>query len=299
VLGFSFEAQDISVQDPGADVLTITDLTFTGAAILRKDKAAYQTTSLAAAAEEEIQMTSDEMKELLAPMLAEAIKPLSDKLAASETANAELKKVMDAQAAVITANAAVMSRIEPHAAAIESCACAMEAAGVGAAPQSGHAAVLHRMASSMRSESAVGKVPHIFRDHDYPYSAAADKNDMADVEKAIAKAVEAAVKPLNDAIAAAAAKAKEADDKLAAASTQIKDLRAGHRLDSPAPERKTLPPAISAILAKAQFGEMDGDGKLARSKVNDVIRGLTGHTSEKKMEIKLALEKAGLINEAA
>jgi hypothetical protein len=49
-LGFSFEAQRISVANPGSAVLVITDLTFTGAAILLKDKAAYQSTSLAASA---------------------------------------------------------------------------------------------------------------------------------------------------------------------------------------------------------------------------------------------------------
>jgi hypothetical protein len=49
-LGFSFEAQRLDVLDLGSAVLTIQALTFTGAAILRKDKAAYQMTSLAASA---------------------------------------------------------------------------------------------------------------------------------------------------------------------------------------------------------------------------------------------------------
>jgi hypothetical protein len=49
-LGFSFEAQRISVLDPGAAVLTVTALAFTGAAILRRDKAAFTSTSLAASA---------------------------------------------------------------------------------------------------------------------------------------------------------------------------------------------------------------------------------------------------------
>jgi hypothetical protein len=49
-LGFSFEAQRLTVLDPSAHVLTITELAFTGAAIIRKDKAAYTTTSLAASA---------------------------------------------------------------------------------------------------------------------------------------------------------------------------------------------------------------------------------------------------------
>jgi hypothetical protein len=50
VLGFSFEAQRLTVLDPCADVLTITALTFTGAAILLKAGAAYTTTSIAASA---------------------------------------------------------------------------------------------------------------------------------------------------------------------------------------------------------------------------------------------------------
>jgi len=295
VLGFSFEAQDIEVLDPGADVLTITDLAFTGAAILRKDKAAYQTTSLAASAEMEfLDMSPDEMKALFAPMLAEAIKPLSDELAASKTANAELQKAMDAQAAVIQANAAVMQKVEPHASAIEKIASDMEAAGVGAAPN-GHAAVLHRMASSMRSEAAMGKVPHVF--HDYSAYAAADKSVVdvaaasASVEKKIADAIAAAVAPLS-------ASLKDANDKLAASATQISDLKAGKRLDSTPPERKTLAPAVSAILARAHLAMPEGDAKLARSKVNEVIRGLNV-TSEKKIEMKLALEKAGIVDEAA
>src|SRR6185437_3057205 len=40
VLGFSFEAQRLVVEDPSAEVLRITELVFTGAAILLKDKAA-------------------------------------------------------------------------------------------------------------------------------------------------------------------------------------------------------------------------------------------------------------------
>jgi hypothetical protein len=52
-LGFSFEAQHITVLDPHAAVLTITELAFTGAAILLKSKAAFATTSLAASATNE------------------------------------------------------------------------------------------------------------------------------------------------------------------------------------------------------------------------------------------------------
>src|ERR1700752_1615886 len=75
-LGLSFEAQQIMVEDPAADVLRITELTFTGAAILRRDTAAYQTTSLAASAAKGIDMTPDELK----AMLDAALKPLADRI---------------------------------------------------------------------------------------------------------------------------------------------------------------------------------------------------------------------------
>ena len=48
VLGFSYEARNLYTNDPDANPCVITDCVFTGAAILRKDKAAYRTTSIAA-----------------------------------------------------------------------------------------------------------------------------------------------------------------------------------------------------------------------------------------------------------
>ena len=52
----------------------------------------------------------------------------------------------------------------------------MEASGVGTDPKFGHVHVLRRMSDSMRAEAAVGKVPHIWRDHDYPAYASAETN---------------------------------------------------------------------------------------------------------------------------
>ena len=85
--------------------------------------------------------------------------------------------------------------VEPHCAALESCAAAMEAAGVGTHPSMGHVHVLRRMSDGMRAEAAMGKVPHIWRDHDYPLSASADKANGEDdvtkdeITKLIAEAV--------------------------------------------------------------------------------------------------------------
>jgi hypothetical protein len=47
-LGFSFEASQISVQSMADEILTITGLSFSGAAVLLRDKAAFRLTSLAA-----------------------------------------------------------------------------------------------------------------------------------------------------------------------------------------------------------------------------------------------------------
>lgn len=48
-IGMSFEISDVSVINPNDEVWTLHDLTFTGAAILKKASAAYETTSLIAA----------------------------------------------------------------------------------------------------------------------------------------------------------------------------------------------------------------------------------------------------------
>jgi hypothetical protein len=43
-LGMSFEVADVTVMDTRAQVWVLTKVTFTGAAILRRDKAAYEET---------------------------------------------------------------------------------------------------------------------------------------------------------------------------------------------------------------------------------------------------------------
>ena len=52
-LGFSFEARDLFTPDPDADPVHISDLSFTGAAILLKNAAAYKTTSIFASENKE------------------------------------------------------------------------------------------------------------------------------------------------------------------------------------------------------------------------------------------------------
>lgn len=64
-LGFSYETTDTYAQDDGK-TLNVTSLVFTGAAILLKSRAAYQTTSFAAESEDD--MNEEQMKEMMAAM---------------------------------------------------------------------------------------------------------------------------------------------------------------------------------------------------------------------------------------
>ena len=282
VLGFSFEAQRLYVEDPSADILRITELTFTGAAILRKDKAAYQTTSLAASAEGEIEMTVEELKALLGPMLAEAVKPISDRLDQVEKDNKER----------VDAGATTRALAEPHATALEGCAAAMEAAGVGTDPKFGHVHVLRRMSDSMRAEAAVGKVPHIWRDHDYPAYASAETNEEIDmtkdeVSKLIASAVETAVKPLAEQL-------KATEDKLAAAETKLADVKASARAESTPPARKAVNPMVSKLLAGTTIAMPEGEEKLAVATVDSALKA-AGLDVGKRLMVKNELTRVGVL----
>jgi hypothetical protein len=92
-LGFSFEARDLDVISAETDPIVITSCVFTGAAIMLKRVAAYQLTSLAAAAD----------------------RGVSPALAAVQAA---------VRHAAVTITA-------PHASELDSAALAMDAAGVG------------------------------------------------------------------------------------------------------------------------------------------------------------------------
>jgi phage shock protein A len=256
-LGFSFEAQQILVADLDADPLVITSCVFTGAAILKKDKAAYTTTSLAASAVTEpapgdIDMTKEE----LAEMLAAALKPIADKVNALES--------------TVNAAAETEAKVRPHSQALRSCAEAMKASAIGLHATQGHVAVLNRMADGMDSEAAAGKIPHIYRDHDYApdFYAGADKPN-ADVEKL--------------------------RKELANVQTKLTDAIAAGRADSPAPERKTLSPQVTALLSKAGLS-MPGEGmKLAASAVDASLR--TANLSiQQRMQVKNELARQGLID---
>jgi len=276
-LGFSFEAERIRVEDPTADILRITEMAFTGAAILRKDQAAYQTTSLAAAAAKDEHMT-------------EELKGLLDGLAAQVTSLAASVEELKKAPPYIDASTPVIDKVEPHAATLEACHAAMEAAGIGMHPQQGHVITLKRMVGHMRAAAAMGKIPHIFRDESYPMEASLDDitkyftqrskepDDMTPED--VTKAVEAAMKPVLD--------------KLASAETQIADLKASAQAASPPPTRKTVSPMITTLLARAGITEPEGEEKLALAKVDEAL-SKGNFTTQQKIMLKNELGRAGAL----
>ncbi|HEP6426900.1 TPA: hypothetical protein VDB83_001171 [Burkholderia cenocepacia] len=187
LLGFSYEAQAM-VQDWNKDPVEVTSCVFTGAAILFKDKAAYTTTSLEASASTEI--PEMDIKELM-----EAVKS-----AVKEETASLVKDVADLKASAGKLEAAnVLHRVKEHSDRIRAAADCMEAAGMGGHERQGHVAVLRRMADKMEAEAVLGKLPHLWRDHDWLDAAADDGGE--------------ALKAANGQIAELAAKVKELEGK--------------------------------------------------------------------------------------
>jgi hypothetical protein len=190
-----------------------------------KDNAAYRTTSIAVSAEDDAM--SEEIKKALEG-LTSGLDGLTKQFAELSASVEYLKKKGPEK---VDANARTMSMVEPHALACEACADGMEAAGVGADSQNGHALVLRRVAGHLRAAAALGKVPHVFRDSDWLTAAADDKADD------VSKKLDEMVKPLPDGL-------KALESKLA-------DVKAAAVANVEAPARKTLSPAITTFLVKA------------------------------------------------
>jgi hypothetical protein len=203
-LGMSYELAFVRVEDRSAPEWVITECVFTGAAILLKDKAAYQNTSLAASAAKKKEKTMEELlKQLLAAAQAQG-DTLTKLATQSEATNALLAE---------SAKKADEDEEEPK-----------------------------------------GKGKKVKADDDV------DADDDMDASKAV-KALTAKLDAMAETIA------KLAEVKPAPTA----DLNAGG-----APERKTLPPAITALLAKAGVGgDSEGPMTIAAFDVALNVAGVT------------------------
>ena len=274
LLGFSYELTPTKAAITADNLLRIDAGYFTGAALLYKSKAAYHSTSLAAAA------TTSEDEKMDLKELTEAVAALTAAMTAQGT---QLKSITEKLAASgVTASSECMAAVEPHAKALESCAAAMKAAGVGGHPEHGHVRVLHSMAGHMRASAALGKIPHIWRDHDYPMSAAAQTSVTAAVDPALKKDVETL-----------SASLKTVTDSLAAITTGLADLKANARANTPAPERRTLPSSVTSLLARNGIGAPT-DGDPTKVNVEEIAAKLkaNGASPEDIMVFKNTVDRA-------
>ncbi|WP_447428656.1 DUF6582 domain-containing protein [Cupriavidus basilensis] len=270
-LGFSYEA-DARIRNLEADPWVVDHITFTGAAVLYKDLAAYTTTSLAAQADPEINM--EELKEIMKAVgdLANSVKVIGEKVEGMEAGAA--KAALEASA--------TRDRVKPHIDALRSCAASMEAAGIGTHATQGHANVLRHMAAAMESDAIKGNIPHVYTDHDYlnrRVEAGADKGAEG-TEKLVADAVAAALKPMQEA--------------LDVATTQVKDLSAAAFKNAEDPGRKTISPEVKALLDKHSLTASAEAGTLTATDVDKVLeaQGIKGRPA---IEAKLKLMASGVL----
>ena len=98
------------------------------------------------------------------------------------------------------------------------------------------------------------------------------------MKKAVEAAVEAATKPLIDKLQAAETVAKDAAEKL--------------RLEASAPARKTVSPAITALMARADLALPEGDAKLNVGAVDAAMKK-SNLNLEQRIQLKSELAAAG------
>ncbi len=255
-LGFSFEAERILVATLDQDPVRIESLVFTGAAVLKKKSAAYQSTSLAAAAEEKA-MEKEQFDALMASITGLGTRLTDVEKKVGETINAS----------------SVADKVKEHADALKSCASGMEAAGIGADPTRGHVHILRHMADGLMAEAHQGRISAQYHPPSmYSSAASIDAAAMVDTKKEITSL----------------------QAGLADVTTLLKDIQA--KSAAPAPERKTINPRIMSLLAKGSVtlpGE--GEGKLTIPKLDAALKG-TSLSPQDRMEIKTGLERAGLLD---
>lgn len=266
-LGFSMEIRAETVAE--GDLLRIVGGTFTGAAVLYKNKAAYETTSLAAATAEEIAMTADELKALLGTTLG----PLTDQVKAIGTELAALK----AGGTALHANKEMRERIAPHAQRLRDCAASFEAAGIGLHSEHGHVRVLHHMAAHMEAAAARGETPYIYRDNDWAYRAAASPAAAAPPAR------------IEDAPAF-----KALSDQLAVAVTKITDLQAAAFQAAAVPARKTASAESLHLLAKGGIKEAPAE-PMSEHAVDKMLEAAGILSTDKRIAAKLQLARDGLL----
>lgn len=291
-LGFSFEARNLGVESADADPLIVTSCTFTGAAILLKNEAAYKTTALAAAkAKEKLNMEAEVLKAIAASIEA-ALAPVAKTLgevAAAQTLQAAAIEELRTSPPVAPAVAAAIAKVAPHVAAIEATVAQMEKDGVCSASQ---VAGLRRLAAGMRSDAALGRMP---QDDVTGYLAPSAAAQLQATYPKIEDTAE--FKAMKAAADATAVELKNAKDASAALETKFKDLEAKFTGLRPPPERRSLDSGVTAALSRAGLTAPEDGGMLSMAKVDAAIAAMPGGMDiGQRMHLKTSLARAGVLS---
>lgn len=258
LMGFSYELADITCLEVGDDLLEVVTCTFTGAAILYKDKAAYKTTSLDA--NEEIIMQKEILEKL--QQMEDANKSLALKV---EELTASNKKLLEA-------NASVAAAVKPAVESLRAGAEAMDAAGVGGDTKRGHAAIARGMANDLEAAAAKGSRPQIYQTEDFLSASADNKKDDEEADK----------------------KFKELQASNENLQTQIEDLKKTKFMNASEPNRQTLPPQITALLSKENLMPSNAGEKI-NVKSLDAAFDSAKMTTDQRLAAKTALRNQNLI----
>lgn len=303
-LGFSFEARNLAVESMENDPLVVKSCVFTGAAILLKNDAAYETTALAAAKAKEHEM--DEVATAVKAALDAALGPLTKtvgEIAAAQTAQGlVIEEIKKAPPQVIQAVSATVAKIEPHATRMEAAAEQMEKDGVGLHETQGHVSHLRRMAGSMRADAAVGKVPHAYHDAG-SYWASSERRpepqqqqQQPQQQQTLKIEETPEFKALKASADQLAADLKTSQDATAALDTKFTDLNAKFTGMRPAPERKTITPEIASLLARAGLAAPEEGGSIPIGKVDAALASMPDMSTTQRMYLKTALGRAGVVS---
>lgn len=313
-LGFSFEARNLAVESMDTDPLVVKSCVFTGAAILMKNDAAYTTTALAAAAAKEHEMT-DEMTKALKAALDAALGPVTTALTEvkasqveAKTAQDELKAAQAAQATtledmkknppqILHAVSATVAKIEPHATKLEAAADQMEKDGIGLHATQGHVNQIRRMADSMRSDAALGKVPHAYHDSGSYWASGEPRRQPEPQQQQTVKVEETAeFKALKASSETTVQELKAAKDATASLETKVEDLTAKLTGMRPAPDRKTITPEIAQLLARTGLTAPEDGGSIPLAKIDAALDGMKDMSITQRMYLKTALGRAGVVS---
>lgn len=297
-LGFSFEARNLAVESTETDPLVVKSCVFTGAAILMKNDAAYQTTALAAAKAKEHEKDMSEIQDAVAAALKDALGPITKALgevAAVQATQGTKLEEMAKTPPIIHAVAATVAKVEPHANRLEAAADQMDKDGIGLHQTAGHVNHLRRMADAMRADAAVGKVPHAYHDAGSYWAGRSDPRQQQDPPAPAAVKIEET--PEFKALQAAHDKEiKDAKDATAALETKYTDMDKRMKEMRDPPARKTVDPSINALLARAGLTAPEEGQTLSLAKVDAAINSMAGGMDvSQRMHLKTALAKAGLL----